>query len=72
MEASINKKQLRHAWIMGIGIMGIRNRAALPRSHPGERLGGRDSSLLEVTAVFLMVDIVRELSNDNVHSGSNQ
>jgi len=44
----------------------------LTRVHPGEGFGGRNPSLLEVKAMLRMADIISELSNDNIHSGSNQ
>jgi len=40
------------------------------RANPGEGFWGRNPSLLEVKATLLMADIVRELSRDNIHSGS--
>jgi len=42
------------------------------RAHPGRDFGGRNSSLLEAKAMLLMNDIVRQLSHDNIHSGSSQ
>jgi len=41
-------------------------------AHPGEGFGGRKPSLFEVKAMFLMADIINQLSNDRFHSGSNQ
>jgi len=38
----------------------------------GRGFGGRNPSILEVKAMLLMADIVRELSRDNIYSGSNQ
>jgi len=43
-----------------------------PGAHPGEGFGGRNPSLLEVNAMLLMTNIVKQLSNDSVYSGSNQ
>jgi len=38
----------------------------------GRGFGSRNPSLLEVNAMLLMAGIVKQLSNDSVHSGSNQ
>jgi len=35
-------------------------------------LRGRSPSLLETKAMLLLADAVRQLSRDNIHSGSNQ
>jgi len=49
------------------------NISALPhRNTPRGVLGGRNPSLLEEKAMLLMADIVKQLSNDNIHSSSNQ
>jgi len=50
----------------------VSNDNFLPGRTQGRDFGGRNPSLLEVKAMLLMADIVRELSNDNIHFGSNQ
>jgi len=54
--------------LKNVGVKGQGIRSA-PR---GGVLGVETPPLLEVKAMLLTADIVRELSRDNIHSGSNQ